>query len=228
MKAFSPLRVIAFTWATTLISSLRAFTLTDVSRRNQSTRHANTLPLSLGPELISGISSMEIVEMGIMAVASAAAGIISQQPRIQELEAELLETQQILNVTKEQLELKVKEFEDKIFVMDREYEAQTARFKKRYDDNMKKELERFKDKVVVDYKYKLEIELEQQKSKMLSSRLIQEGDRTDREAKLGQLRMEVQKMVDMNKKLEIALKDADEEMERMRDAAKKKSFLGLF
>jgi hypothetical protein len=165
-----------------------------------------------------------ILQSGLVAAVSAAAGMMTQQPRIQGLEDELRITKLALNGTQQETALKMIELEDKLFVMDQEYEAQTTRFKKRYDTQMKQDLERFKDKVKVDAQFTLEIKLEQQRSAMLTQNLISEGGRTDREGQLSKLRMEVERTNELNRKLEKALQDSDVELTKIRTPKKNPFF----
>ena len=179
-------------------------------------------PLAIGMEPAA-------VEMGLVATLSAVAGALSQQPRIQELEREVVVMQKALNETKSELVSKVQAFEDKLFDMDQEYEAQTARFKKRYDTRMKKDLEAFQEKLKIDYQYKLEVNLDRQKSDLLLKQLEKESTRTDQEGKLTEMRLQLENFTELNGKLEEALLQADAEMERMRKETERKSgFMRLF
>lgn len=94
------------------------------------------------------------MDVGI-AVVSAAAGAVSQLPRIQELEREVESARMSLTEAENQLKLKIEELDEKLFTMDKVYEAQTEKFKKQYDAKMKEELESRVAKMKVDYQYNL-------------------------------------------------------------------------
>lgn len=166
--------------------------------------------------------------MGVVAAASAVAGAFSQQPRIQELESALVESQMALNETRHETELKMTQLEDKLFEMDKEYEAQTTRFKKRYDNQMREELEKARDKIRTDYNFRLAIQTDKLKSEQLMDGLGIVGQSTDKEAQLSQVRIEKAQLAELNKKLEEALEQSAQELENMKAEASKKSFFGLF
>ena len=144
--------------------------------------------------ILQNLQSLPPLEAGIVAAVSAAAGIVTQQPRIQQLELELIQSRQALNETKIDTHNKIEALEDKLFALDQEFEGQTARFKRQYDLQMKNELERMTAKIKTDYKYKMEIELEREKSKKLEQTLEQVNGMTDREAQLSQMRIEKERV----------------------------------
>lgn len=180
----------------------------------------------LDPELIS--VGMPVIQMGVVAAASAVAGAFSQQPRIQELENALLESQMALNETRLETERKMTQLEDKLFEMDKEFEAQTARFKKRYDTQMKDELEKAKEKIRSDYNFSLAIQVDKLKSQKLMDELGVVSRTTEKEAQLSQIRIEKARLADINKKLEDTLAKTTQELEQMKQEANKKSFFGFF
>lgn len=189
-------------------------------------RSGNCLQSGLDPELIT--TGMPVIQMGVVAAASAVAGAFSQQPRIQELENMLLESQRALNETRLDTERKMAQLEDKLFEMDKEFEAQTARFKKRYDNQMREELEKTKEKIRSDYNFSLAIQVDKLKSEKLMEELGIVSKTTDKEAQLSQIRIEKAQLADINKKLEAALEKSTQELEQMKLQASKKSFFGLF
>ena len=169
------------------------------------------------------------VEMGVVAVISAAAGALSRQPQVNQLEGKVDSAENALNETRTEMEGKLTEFEDKLYTMDQEYEAQTTKFKKQYEKKMKQEMERAQEKAKVDYQYKLEINMEHQKSKMLSQQYQDVSEQSDREALLSQLRMEMETMKNANKKLKEDLENTAQELEDIKgDSSKGKKFMGLF
>lgn len=180
----------------------------------------------LDPELIT--VGMPVIQMGVVAAASAVAGAFSQQPRIQELERTLLESQMALNETRLETELKMSQLEDKLFEMDKEYESQTSKFKKRYDNQMRDELEKAKDKIRTDYNFRLAIQTDKLKSEKLMDGLGIIAQSTDKEAQLSQVRIEKAQLAELNKKLEEALQKSSQELENLKEQASKKSFFGLF
>ena len=184
------------------------------------------LQSGLDPELIT--VGMPVLQMGVVAAASAVAGVFSQQPRIQELENALLESQMALNETRRETEQKMAQLEDKLFEMDKEYEAQTTRFKKRYDNQMREELEKARDKIRTDYNFRLAIQTDKLKSETLMDGLGIVAKSTDKEAQLSQVRIEKVQLAELNKKLEEALEQSAQELENMKAEASKKSFFGLF
>jgi hypothetical protein len=159
------------------------------------------------------------MDMGI-AVASAAAGAVSQFPRIQQLERELTVAKDALTDSEQQLVQKITELEERLFQMDQEFEEQTDRFKKKYDTRMRGELEKVKDKIITDYKYKLEIKLEEQKANMLGEKLEFVNTLTSgKTEQLVNLRIEKENINRANEKLEEALALSQSELDRMRSEA---------
>lgn len=162
------------------------------------------------------------LDVGI-AVASAAAGAASQLPRVQQLERELSITKEALTQSEQEMVRKITELEEKLFEMDKEFEEQTDRFKKKYDNRMRGELERIKEKIITDYKYKLEIKLEEQKSKLLEERLDFVNTVTSGKAEqLVNLQIEKVNMNRANEELEKALAMSQAELDRLRQEATKK------
>ncbi len=189
--------------------------------------HTRTqLQSGMDPELIT--AGMPVIQMGVVAAASAVAGAFSQQPRIQELEKALLESQIALNETRLETEQKMTQLEDKLFEMDQEYEAQTTRFKKRYDNQMRDELEKAKDKIRTDYNFRLAIQTDKLKSEKLMDGLGIVAQSTDKGAQLSQVRIEKAQLAELNRRLEEALQKSNQELENMKAEASKKSFFGLF
>jgi len=168
--------------------------------------------------------------LGALVAASTCTGILSQQPRINELNKDLLEAQAALNATIQERDIQLSELEDKVFEMDTLYEQQTAKFKKQYDAQKKVEIERLNERLKQDYQYQLEIRLDREKSDLLLKKLDDENQRTNREAKLATLRMENEKAKEASRKLETTLGEAQIELERIAKAAEEKSkgFFGWF
>jgi hypothetical protein len=167
--------------------------------------------------------------VAMVAAASAAAGALSQLPRIRQLEAELEAARDELRGVQAEMEAKMAELEERLFRMDQEYEEQTARFKRQYDRSQVERVERLRDRMQREYRQKLDIKLEEQRS----SRLLSEGlkavaDQTERQAELSQLRLQQQRIRDANAKLEQALLESDRELERLRVEAKKRKLLPWF
>ncbi|GAX29277.1 hypothetical protein FisN_16Hh293 [Fistulifera solaris] len=188
--------------------------------------HITQLQSGMDPELIT--AGMPVIQMGVVAAASAVAGAFSQQPRIQELEKALLESQIALNETRLETEQKMTQLEDKLFEMDQEYEAQTTRFKKRYDNQMREELEKAKDKIRTDYNFRLAVQTDKLKSEKLMDGLGIVAQSTDKEAQLSQVRIEKAQLAELNRRLEEALQKSNQELENMKAEASKKTFFGLF
>lgn len=165
-----------------------------------------------------------MVDAGI-AVVSAAAGAASQLPRIQQLERDLRSAKESLSKSEQELVSKIAELEDKLFHMDQEYEQATTRFKKQYDARMKEDLERVADKMKVDFQYKLEIRLEEQKSKLLQDQLgMVNGLTGGRQEELVDLRLRNSRVQKANQELEEALEMSKRELERIQEGAQKKGW----
>lgn len=182
-------------------------------------------PVTLG--ILSQLS-VEPVTVGI-AVASAAAGAAAQMPRIQALERELESTKAALDLSEQEMVSKIAELEDKLFNMDDEFEQQTAKFQKQYDQKKKKELEGTIAKLKTDMKYSMEIKLEEEKSKLLLDQVKSLSQQGDKQTELTQLKLKQSQVQETNLKLEKALVEAQDEVERMQGAAAQRAkFLGIF
>jgi uncharacterized membrane protein len=125
---------------------------------------------------------------------------------------------------------KMKELEDRLFTIDQEYEAQTARFKKQYDVRTQEQLATMKEKIKSDFEFKLDIKLEEEKSKMLQEKLeFINGMGVNKSNELFGLRIKQQSITEANEQLEKALAQSEAELERLRkassSAATKKKFL---
>ena len=164
-----------------------------------------------------------------IAVASAAAGAATQMPRIQALERELDSTKAALELSEKEMVEKITELEEKLFLMDEEFEQQTARFQRKYDQQKKIELEQTMDKFRTDMKYSMEIKLEKEKSKLLMDQAKSMASDGVKQGELSQLKLKQSQMTEANLKLEKALAEAHEEMKRMQGAASQRmKFLGIF
>lgn len=212
----------------TVISSIQAF----VPRKQET--HRRTIELNvIDPQILSvgveNIANMGVVDALLLepvasagiAVASAAAGALSQLPRIRQLEEELARTRELVANTEAEMVMKVKALEDKLHAMDEEFEQQTVRFKKQYDQTMRQQLEEVTEKLRTDFKYKLEIRVSEEKSKLLGQQYeVVNGLTGKNQQELVELRLKQSRIQEVNKKLERTLAETQEELERMRVAAK--------
>jgi hypothetical protein len=178
-------------------------------------------PLSLAAILDIDLS----LELGV-AVVSAAAGAMSQLPRIQSLERELQATKSALTLSEAELVEKIKVLEDKLFLMDQEFEEQTARFKRQYDATLREQMEVTKEKLKREMQFKVEIELAKERSKKLMNQAVVENSRTSKQEELSQMKLKQLHVQELNQKLEEALQTAEIELDNMRQAkASQKKFL---
>ena len=117
----------------------------------------------------------------------------------------------------------MKALEDRLFDLDQEYEAQTARFKKQYDTKMQEQLESMKEKVKTEYEYKLDMKVEEERSKMLKEKYDFVNSMGDKQQELFGLRIKQKSIAEANEQLEKALEDSEAELQRLRDEASKRS-----
>lgn len=176
------------------------------------------------------IASMDLlpplVELGVVAVISAAVGVMSQVPRIHALEQELSVAKRALAASQVDTQDKLNVLEEKLFVMDQEFEEQTVRFQRQYDRTQREQMEAFKDKLRRDTAFQVEIQMAQSKSAQLMSQASEENSRTFKQEELSQLKLKQQQLNDANAQLEQALQTADQELDALRTAAaSKKKFL---
>jgi phage-related minor tail protein len=210
-----------------LVSTGNAFS-TGILQKNRSTKNARNSAsnVSVRQFLVDPFmfSLGELpMDAGIAAL-SAAAGALSQQSKVKELGRELETTRAALTVSEQQLVDQIHELEEKLFVMDREFEGQTDKFKKQYDLKMRDDLERVTEKMKIDFRYKLDIRVEEQKSKMLQDKLSDTSYVTgDRQTELVELRLKQSRAMIANQKMEKALEESTLELKTMREAASKKS-----
>jgi hypothetical protein len=163
------------------------------------------------------------LDIGIAAV-SAAAGALAQVPKIQELERELDTTRAALTDSEQQLVSQIHELEERLFVMDREFEGQTDKFKKQYDVKMRDDLQKITEKMKVDFQYTLEIKVEEEKSKLLLDKLDVTNSLTgQRQVELVNLRLQRSRIEDANQALEKAMDESKAELDRLREAALKRT-----
>jgi hypothetical protein len=164
-----------------------------------------------------------------IALVSAAAGAAAQVPKIQALEKELDTTRAALSASEEEMLDKMTKLEDQLFNMDEEFEMQTTKFQKQYDRQKQVELERITDKLKVDLQYKLEIKLQEERSKLLGQQLVELNGNgiSDKQGELSTLRLQQSQIAQANLKLEQALQESTKELDKMRSFQTKK-FFGLF
>lgn len=192
----------------------------------KSPSHAARVEMVVDPIMFgAGLNFDVAVEVGI-AVASAAAGAMTQIPRVQQLERELETAKSALTTSELELVEKIRVLEDKLFVMDQEFEEQTVKFQRQYDKTQKEQMEAFKEKVKSDMAFKLEIQIAQDRSAKLLNQADTENSRTLRQEELSQLKLQQIRLNDLNSKLEEAIRDSDEEITRLRaQVSRKKTFL---
>jgi len=187
-------------------------------------RSSNSFRLHVVDPATLGIAAAEIMNPATfgIAAASAIAGASSQIPKIQHLEQELESAREALTASENQLVSQIAELEEKIFTIDKEYEAQTDKFKKQYDETMRDKLAATKEKMKVDFGYKLEIRLEEEKAKMLQENLGVVNTLTagKRQEKLAELKFQNSRVELANSKLEKALAQSKVELERLQHAGK--------
>jgi hypothetical protein len=200
------------------VPSLDAFSLAPlISNKHAGTRSTVT------------IQKMAVLETAGLMAASGALGVLTQLPRIQELERELRDTRQSLDMAELKVKNQLEELEEKLFVMDKEFESQTAKFKKQYDIKMKEQLEQMTQKIKEDFQFKLSIQVEEEKSKLLTNTLGAVNSLTGKkEQELLDLRTKQMTFSTINKKLEDALNRSEEELERIRKESSKKKLFGWF
>lgn len=117
---------------------------------------------------------------------------------------------------------KIKTLEEKLFLMDEEFEEQSARMKKQFDNTLRDELGKLTKKLKEDYQYATEIKLQEAKGKMLQEKLdFISTLNGDKDAELVDLRLKRGQMELANKKLEEALHRSDLELEALHQRAKK-------
>jgi hypothetical protein len=157
------------------------------------------------------------------AVLGAAAGALSQVPKIQQLNEQVAGLQFELELSQTNLTAKILLLEDKLFEMDREFEDQTTRFKKQYDTTQRDRLEQIKEKLKMEFQFKLDIQREESKSKELMKQVDKEHNRTAQQQELSTLTLQKQRLEEANVKLEQALLQSGKELEHMLESAAEKA-----
>jgi hypothetical protein len=87
---------------------------------------------------------------------------------------------------------------------------------------MRDQLEIISDKIKTDFNYKLQIELEKEKSKMLSDKLREVTQVGEKQAEIALLRLDRSKVDKANIELEKAMADAKGELDNMYQLANQK------
>ncbi len=113
--------------------------------------------------------------------------------------------------------------EDKLFLMDEEFEKQTEKVRKQYDKRMWDEVARVTEKVKTDYQYKLEIKVEEEKARLLQQQLTLVNQGTKR-GELAELRLRQTQIEDDKAKLEQALKHSQTELDKIQNLSQKKGW----
>lgn len=195
--------------------------------------------------ILPEIGAMDVGLELTIALVSSLAGAASQAPRIAELEAErsklrqdLALAQSALSESEAQLVRRISQLEDSLFEMDREFEGQTARMKKQYDNTLREELQalaiRLKDEFEIvkqkmdeSYKADLGLQLEVQKNVLRQDFLKEKldlitdsGDATRRN--LANVLAEQAKIASINQDLERALELSRKEIETLAQNKNKK------
>jgi len=117
-----------------------------------------TVRYIIPPEL--AILDLDAIDVTV-AVVSSLAGAVSQAPRIAKLEADKNKLKQQLESaqaafieSKTELGNKIKQLEDSMFEMDREFEGQSNKMKKQYDTTLRDELQALTVRLKSEYEMK--------------------------------------------------------------------------
>ena len=157
------------------------------------------------------------------ALISAAAGAASQVPKIQQLEGELTEARAALEQSKEEMKSRIAELEDKLFLMDKAYEDQSQKFIVDYEKKKNIEVAKVTDKMKADFKYKLDIEVEKQKAKLLMKKLSDVSDSADQTMKLAEMKLKMSQLEKSKAKLEKSLANSESELQLLNKSEGKKT-----
>lgn len=193
-----------------------SFSVSDVSTpfrtfQCQKSRSSTSLNVIFGPET------------ALIAAFSAAAGAAARQPEINTLKTELTEAQKKVEESKAQVAKKIEELEEKLFEVDSSYEAESAKFQKEYEQRKQIEIASITEKIKTDMKFKLEIEIEKEKSRLLSEKLLKVKKESEESTEIAQLRMQQEKLQAAKDRLERALQLSEEKMKTI-EAPKSKKF----
>jgi hypothetical protein len=111
---------------------------------------------------------------------------------------------------------KVAQLEDRLYQMDQEFEVQSGRLKKKWDQTLRQELERVRQKVKEEYQFTLDIKIQEERSKMLGEKLNLLGTiNGEKDIELVNLRLQQSQMKKATEKLEQALEDSKRELDRV-------------
>jgi hypothetical protein len=192
-------------------------------------------PATWTAAITTGVASLEPVATAGIALVSAAAGAASAIPRIQALEQELAVVRAALDASEAAYQAKLEELEETLFQLDKEYESQTATLKKEWDRQKANELNALRKKLQEEMQFKLSLEVEKEKSKVLTQTALQwNGFSTDKGAQLTQMRVQQTQLEASKAELERALQESLQELERLHTSAgtaadgTKKKLFGLF
>jgi hypothetical protein len=87
---------------------------------------------------------------------------------------------------------------------------------------MRGELEKISDKIKTDFNFKLQIKIDEERSKMLSEKLRDVTQVGEKQAEIAQLRLDRSKVDKANRELEKAMADAKDELDKMYQLASRK------
>ena len=191
-------------------------------------RRANQIPRNVVPPI--AVDSALLAD-GAVAVASFAAGILSQVPRLQQLEQNVTETQAAAQA-------QITALEERLYALDQEYEQGTAALRQQFDELRVDQLQRQKRQQAQEFQYKLQAEiqkltdsyerqLQEQKSALLSQQLDEWNARPDRQAELLQLRVQQKQWEERNVKLTALLADAEAQVQELQ-CRDKNAFWNVF
>ena len=120
---------------------------------------------------------------------------------------------------------KVSQLEDQLFKMDQEFETQSGKVQKRFDQKLREELERVRKKVKEEYQFTLDIKVQEERSKMLAEKLDFVGSvNGHKDIELVNLRLKQSQAQSANRKLEEALESAQAELDRIQHLSQQKQW----
>jgi hypothetical protein len=121
----------------------------------------------------------------------------------------------------------VTEMEEKLFVMDNEFESETSEFQRTFESRVATEADKVRAKAKEEYGYTLAIKVQEEREKMLQEKLAFIGTTNgERDVELVTLRFSAMQNKLLNKQLEALLEETQRELETLR--SKNKSNKGFF
>jgi len=147
--------------------------------------------------------------------------IADRESNMEELRLKLNETRK----SKDELSSKLTQYEEQMFELENEYEKETGKIKKNFQETLEEEKDKMRAKVRKELQFSMDIKMNKERSEMLQEKLefVKEVS-YEKNLELSNLRFEKFEMEQKQKNMVACLQESENEVEKLRSLKNRKGF----